>query len=72
MRQFLKLAPVLIVLALAAGSTPANAAGDTGKGGVSCTYDLCMKRCTGMSGAQCNKYCDKVLIERKTSGACKS
>jgi hypothetical protein len=53
MRKFSKLAPVLIVLALMTGGGVANAAGDTGKGGVSCTFEKCMSNCKSMGGAQC-------------------
>ncbi|MCX7310044.1 MAG: hypothetical protein NTZ72_19715 [Afipia sp.] len=53
------------------GCNFALAAGDLGKGGASCTYEVCMKRCIENSGKLCSAYCEKTLKERKASGVCK-
>ena len=61
-----------VVLALTlVGCGFAVAAGDVGKGGASCTYELCMSRCINNVAKFCSAYCEKTLKERKQSGVCK-
>lgn len=62
-----------IILALAAIAVPAHAqkSRDTGRGGVSCTYEKCMDNCNRLGGKFCSNYCEKTLKERRQSGVCK-
>lgn len=39
-------------------------------GGVSCTYQACMAKCTRLNGAICNSYCDAKVRQRLARGLC--
>ena len=49
-------------------SGAATAAGHAG--GVSCTYQACMTKCTRLNGAICNSYCDSKVRQRVAAGIC--
>lgn len=66
----LRIGTGLLVAALLSGG-PAMAQKDTGRGGVSCTYEKCLENCHRLSGKFCPAYCEKTLKERRQSGVCK-
>lgn len=72
-RIFLTATVMAVVFGGVPGGRPALAqkSKDTGRGGVSCTYEKCMDNCIKASGKICTVYCEKTLKERRMSGVCK-
>ncbi len=64
----LQAAWLIVHLIASAMSTSGAAAGHAG--GVSCTYQACMTKCTRLSDAVCNSYCDARVRQRMASGIC--
>ncbi len=65
--KFAELGAVFVLLS----ATGSAVAGDTGKGGLACTYNLCMSRCLKLASKFCEADCERLLKERKASGVCK-
>ena len=65
-------AGLLIVQLFAAGTPPPEPVRrvEVGPGGVSCTYQRCMMRCTKLNGLVCHSYCEGKLRERRAGGVC--
>ena len=63
---------LLIVQLFAAGAPPPESVRrvEVGPGGVSCTYQRCMMRCTKLSGLVCHSYCESTIRERRAIGVC--
>jgi hypothetical protein len=63
---------LLIVQLFAAGTPPPEPARrvEIGPGGVSCTYQRCMMRCTKLNGLVCHSYCEGKIRERRAIGVC--
>lgn len=62
---------ILAAAILGGGPALAQKTRDTGRGGVSCTYEKCMDNCVRLGGKFCTNYCEKTLKDRRMSGACK-
>ena len=60
----------ILVAVVLAGTAQAQKAKGTGPGGVSCTYQRCMMRCTKLSGLVCHSYCESTIRERRAIGVC--
>ncbi len=63
---------LLIVQLFAAGAPPPEPVRrvEVGPGGVSCTYQRCMMRCTKLNGLVCHSYCECRIRERRAIGVC--
>jgi hypothetical protein len=68
--KFLNAAAIAIALIVFASAGPITA-GDIGKGGLACTYDLCLARCLKLGGKICPADCEQLLKDRKAKGICK-